>query len=140
VVALDRVDATIDALFAEAIDSLREHRGGTEMIAEMSAILAIREPAEMARQLAASGDLYVVFSHDDPVGLAALGAAPDRVVLGLFVRTDARRQGAGAELLGHLLSLSNAPRDAWVLPGDRSTKSLYERVGWKARRLTMSAG
>ena len=36
-----------------------------------------------------------------------------------------------------LSGLRVEPLDAFALPGDRATKSLFESLGWKARLLTM---
>jgi GNAT superfamily N-acetyltransferase len=61
----------------------------------------------------------------------------DRVVETLYVDRHFRRQGIARSMLGALRELANPPLDAYALPGDRATKSIYESIGWKARLLTM---
>ena len=76
----------------------------------------------------------VWLGHDDePVSLAVLDQG---IVKILYVAKGHRRRGVGRATLAALLSQA-APIDAWALPGDRASKSLYESVGWRARLLTM---
>ena len=58
----------------------------------------------------------------------------------LYVAPARRREGVGSRLARAVLESDGAPSDAWALPGDRATKSLYESLGMKARLLTMRAG
>ena len=69
----------------------------------------------------------------EPVSLAVLEQG---IVKVLYVARGHRRRGVGRATLAELLVQAN-PVDAWALPGDRASKSLYESVGWRARLLTM---
>ena len=62
-----------------------------------------------------------------------------RVIQALYVGVAHRRHGMARAVLEALNAMSEPPVDAWALPGDRATKSLYESIGWKARLLTMRA-
>ena len=55
----------------------------------------------------------------------------------IWVQPTSRRHQVATAILDALLASEDPPRDAWALPGDRATKSLYESIGWKARLLTM---
>ena len=68
-----------------------------------------------------------------PVSLAVVESG---IVKILFVTSGHRRQGVARSTLAELVK-AVAPLDAWALPGDRASKSLYESVGWRARLLTM---
>jgi GNAT superfamily N-acetyltransferase len=78
--------------------------------------------------------LYEVTTDDDVLGFASLSG---EIITTLYVAPEYRRRGVARSLLEELFQLDEPPCDAWVLPGDRATKSLYENVGWKARLLTM---
>ena len=69
----------------------------------------------------------------EPVSLAVL---EDGIVKILYVTSGHRRCGVGRSTLAELMRQAE-PVDAWALPGDRASKSLYESVGWRARLLTM---
>jgi GNAT superfamily N-acetyltransferase len=78
------------------------------------------------------GSLWL--GHDEaPVSLAVLEGG---IVKVLYVAKGHRRRGLGRATLAELLRQAS-PIDAWALPGDRASKSLYESVGWRARLLTM---
>jgi len=81
-----------------------------------------------------AGHLWVA-QRDGEVVAGALVA--QGCVRAIWVRPDCRRQRIASCLLSTLLDGDTPPHDAWALPGDRATKSLYESVGWKARLLTM---
>jgi GNAT superfamily N-acetyltransferase len=61
----------------------------------------------------------------------------NRVVETLYVDRHHRRRGIARNMLNELRAMATPPLDAFALPGDRATKSLYESIGWKARLLTM---
>ena len=82
----------------------------------------------------AAGHLWVA-ALDGEIVAGAL--VEDDCVRAIWVRPDLRRRRIASRLLGALRESESPPRDAWALPGDRGTKSLYESVGWKARLLTM---
>jgi GNAT superfamily N-acetyltransferase len=81
-----------------------------------------------------SEQLYEETTDDDVLGFAALSG---EIITTLWVAPEYRRRGVARSILETLFQLEEPPCDAWVLPGDRATKSLYEHVGWKARLLTM---
>ena len=68
-----------------------------------------------------------------PVSLAVIERG---IVKILYVAPGHRRRGLGRATLAELIAQAS-PVDAWALPGDRASKSLYESVGWRARLLTM---
>jgi len=72
-------------------------------------------------------------SQDSAVSLALVD---ERVLKVLFVTRSRRRAGLGRATLS-LVREATPIDDAWALPGDRASKSLYESIGWRARLLTM---
>jgi GNAT superfamily N-acetyltransferase len=71
---------------------------------------------------------------EEEVGLCVLSGDLIEII---YVTPSRRRQGIAKGVLASLLGRENPPRDAYALPGDRATKSLYESARWKARLLTM---
>jgi len=84
--------------------------------------------------LVSHGALWGAIEDGRPVAFAIVR---DAVVEAVYVAPPARRRGVATQVLTTLLALSDPPLDAYALPGDRATKSLYESIGWKARLLTM---
>ncbi len=76
-----------------------------------------------------------VWLGSEEVGVS-LAVVEERVIKILFVTPERRGRGVGRATLGMLLDEASAV-DAWALPGDRASKSLYESIGWRARLLTM---
>lgn len=66
----------------------------------------------------------------------SLAVVEERVLKVLFVTRSRRGAGLGRATLA-LVREATAVDDAWALPGDRASKSLYESIGWRARLLTM---
>lgn len=118
-------------MIASAERRLKTHRGGPELIA---AIQRDRTHEELVADLVAVNGLWLL---EDDGALLGFAICRDRVVEAVYVSTAHRRQGAARTLLGALLASEEPPLDAFALPGDRATKSLYESLGWKARLLTM---
>lgn len=127
------------ALEFDARRTVAHERGGPERLAELP-------------ERAAPGWAAAVADPDHVVGLATL----DGIVLGyvsavvsggvvrvdtIWVEPDARELGLGEELLTFAIETGRTRGaqavEAVVLPGDRSTKNLYERFGIKARSLTV---
>lgn len=84
------------------------------------------------------------------VGIAAGSVAPapgegerrlGQIAL-CYVEPGARQVGVGSALIDELVSWFRSCRcthvDALALPGDRDTKQLYERAGFKARLLVLN--
>jgi GNAT superfamily N-acetyltransferase len=115
----------------DAERSLRSHRGGPELLA------TITEGASLENfiiDVLADDALWGAFIDEELVGFVI---ARRGVVEALYVVGPARRRGVARSMLTTLLALSDPPKDAYALPGDRATKSIYESIGWKARLLTM---
>jgi GNAT superfamily N-acetyltransferase len=129
------VDEAVVTLFTEAVATLATNRGGARLWDDLRAVTGADGPEELAHALVERGWLVDLRQAGELVGLLAVRADPPPTILGIYVRPAWRRRGSGLLLLR---SVQAAVVDAWVLPGDRATKSLYEKVGWKARRLTMS--
>jgi GNAT superfamily N-acetyltransferase len=112
------------ALMVVAEKGLRAHRGGTQLLATM--------------QGGRTTDEYLDHLIDERA-LWVQGFAIHRgeLIEALYVVPSARRGGCAKLMLRTLLALENPPKDAYALPGDRGTKSIYESIGWKARLLTM---
>ena len=118
---------------AQATDGVRtlwnELLEGSRALRGASAILQdVGDLDEIARR----GCLWLG-TDEGPVSLVVLEGG---IVKILYVTPDLRRHGLGRSTLAELSRLAE-PVDAWALPGDRASKSLYESVGWRARLLTM---
>lgn len=106
-------------------------RGGEELLATIRG----EGPAtDLLDYLIKAGRLWLASDGDVLKGLVV---CHDRVVQMLYVDSRYRREGVARVMVESLRSLANTPLDAYALPGDRATKSLYESFGWKARLLTM---
>jgi GNAT superfamily N-acetyltransferase len=117
-------------LVDEAIAAARATRGGGELLA------ALRLGADPAADLCARGALRVALDGGRPIGLAVVDAG---VLAAIYVAPSRRRSGVASAIAREVLAEPSPPADAWALPGDRATKSLYESLGMKARLLTMRA-
>ena len=140
VVAISEVDDDVVALLTIALDDLAGHRGGVRLRDEITAAVGFDQSADIVARLCSDQRLITATVAGATVGLLALSVQGPSTILGIYVAHANRRQTIGRCLVTVALALTDAPLDAWVLPGDRATKSLYEQAGWKARRLTMSAG
>lgn len=123
-------DPDVRALVEEAVAAARSQRGGDELLA------ALDLGEDAASDLCARGALRV---RRDDGRAVALAVVHDGVLAAVYVTPERRRAGLGRAVAGAVLAEAGAPRDAWALPGDRATKSLYESIGMKARLLTMRA-
>lgn len=121
----------IAEVFATARRAASTHRGGAEML---TTILGERDPEQLLRDAVSLGGLFVALEDGSVVGFALCRYG---VLEAVYVRKRARRRGIARELVNAAVSASSEPLDAYALPGDRATKSLYESFGWKARLLTM---
>ena len=122
---LERLAGATDearGLWNEVVETSRDLRGASAIFQDLGDF-------ETAIQRGA-----VWLGHDEePVSLVILD---EGIVKLLYVVTRLRRRGLGRSTLAELVRQA-APIDAWALPGDRASKSLYESVGWRARLLTM---
>ncbi len=137
VTTLTEVDDAVRNLVAAALSELRLHRGGVALEADMHSAAQMSEGTSLLQSLAASSQLVAAYLDDVVVGVLALGGSPT-AIMGIYVQREHRRRGVGRLLVNAARAMEFAPTDAWALPGDRATKSLFESVSWKARRLTMS--
>jgi len=119
------------SLLEEAQAALIAKRGGDEM---MATIVGDAPVDRVLDGLISRRELWVAQVDHETRGLAV-----DRgdVIVAVYVTPAFRRQGIAKALLAAVLENADAPKDAYALPGDRATKSLYESIGWKARLLTM---
>lgn len=123
----------LEALMERALVAAAAQRGGPELA---NTIAAGRAAPEVLADAVRAGALVVAFFADAPVGFALVG---DGVVQMIFVEERYRRRGVARSLLAAVIASKGEALDAFALPGDRATKSLYESFGWKARLLTMRA-
>jgi len=127
----DSLGAIVEAL----VERARTARGARAVMEELwGSTLTATELAGVLDAERTAGHVWVARRGPEVVAAALV---THNCVRGIWVRPDQRRRHIGARLLGAILDDEDPPRDAWALPGDRATKSLYESVGWKARLLTM---
>jgi GNAT superfamily N-acetyltransferase len=131
------VDRDLDSLISTALHDLRRHRGGVAMERDIRLATTANDSVSFAELCVQTGALSGAFLRDSLAGVLLCAANPWSIV-GVYVAPEYRRQGIGRQLVQSVLSGDGAPVDAWVLPGDRAMKSLFESVSWKARRLIMS--
>ena len=84
----------------------------------------------------------MVTQRDVIVGFASVDvdASPRPLLTRIHVAPGARRLGAGAALMRHIVAEVSSTLDALSLPGDRETKNLYERQAMKARLIIATTG
>lgn len=85
---------------------------------------------------------FVVTQQNVIIGFASveMDASPRPLMTRIHVAAQARRLGAGAALMRHIVTEVSPSLDALSLPGDRETKNLYERQAMKARLIIASSG
>ncbi len=128
------VNPRISKLVETATASTTKHRGGGELVAT---ILAERDLDDLLRDAVSQRGLFVAHNGDEVVGFAL---CRNGVLEAVYVDRRFRRKGIARTLVNAVVASSRETLDAYALPGDRATKSLYESFGWKARLLTMRAG
>lgn len=131
------IDVVCDAseelseLVGRAASGLSTHRGGAAML---TSIVGGQELEGFLRGVIARNELWAAKVGEKFVGFAL---CRNGLVEAVYVDKSFRRQGLGTALVKAISSAVGGPIDAYALPGDRATKSLYESLGWKARLLTM---
>jgi GNAT superfamily N-acetyltransferase len=123
----------LEELLDRALRAAHLQRGGALLT---ETIMAGRSINEVLVEAVSLGSLFVARDAEHPVGFALVGHG---VLMSVYVDAAYRRRGVARELVGAVISSQRAVLDAFALPGDRATKSLYESFGWKARLLTMRA-
>ncbi len=118
-------------LWKHALKDVLAKRGGEALMTTLSGSLT---EDELLANVVGSASLWTFVEDGELKGFCLCRA---RVVEGVYVAHAYRRQKVATTLVRTLLSGNDAPVDAFALPGDRATKSLYESLGWKARLLTM---
>ncbi len=128
--ATEVTDALVE-LFNHAVTAATVHRGGQAML---QSILAGQEPRAFLEGVIARNELWTARTGENLTGFAL---CRNGLIEAVYVQKSSRRQGVGTSLVRAAESVLSEPVDAYALPGDRATKSLYESLGWKARLLTM---
>jgi GNAT superfamily N-acetyltransferase len=123
--------AALKSLWDTATAEAEKKRGGDALLATIRGGVASRD---LLKRLIELGCVWSCHDGDTIVGIVI---CRNRVVETLYVDRHHRRQGVARAMLNELGALASPPVDAYALPGDRGTKSLYESIGWKARLLTM---
>lgn len=141
----DDLDIT-SALSAEELSTVRSERGGRWHLDHDRDRRAPRVLHQLA--LDESDETLVVGCIDDAVvgyGRARLSPTVDGVLCmidELIVHPDARAIGVGSAILAELRrwAVDNGCQaiESQVLPGNRSAKNFFERVGMKTRKMRVS--
>ena len=131
---LDVVSPALASLWERAAHDVRARRGGPALL---HTLLGERPATEVLDALVDARSLWVDEEGDALKGFAAVRSS---VLVAVYVAAPWRRQHVAHSLVTAILASEQPPIDAYALPGDRATKSLYESIGWKARLLTMRAG
>ena len=111
-------------------DAVRSHRGGEALLREVA-------PEGIAVYLASPSAVTETYFIEVETAVVGFVLVRDGVLLAMSLQPDYRRQGIGTRALTALAERGVDVIDAYALPGDRGTKSLFESIGWKARLLTM---
>jgi len=128
-------DDSFDHLVEGAHSRALSARGGLALLEQLwGSEIAPDDVREALRRCVQQGHVWVALEGEQVVAGALVR---ERCVQAIWVQPGHRRHRVASEILRTLLNSEDAPVDAWALPGDRATKSLYESVGWKARLLTM---
>lgn len=125
--------ATLTTLWEQALHDVRAKRGGEALIATLC---AGRDATALLEHLVRTASLWT-YEDDELKGFAVVRGG---VLEAAYVAKPWRRKGIATAIVTAILSSDEPPLDAYALPGDRATKSLYESLGWKARLLTMRGG
>lgn len=125
------VNAALEELWKHALHDVGARRGGEALVATLS---EGHSPSDLLGALVDAGRLW---TYEDAEDLKGLAVVRDSVLQAVYVKPAWRRHRVATTLVRAILAEPGAPLDAYALPGDRATKSLYESLGWKARLLTM---
>ena len=127
----DSLDHLIQGAHARALGA----RGGVALLEQLwGSEIGLDEVRGALERSVHAGHVWVALEGEQIVAGALVR---ERCVQVVWVQPGHRRHRVASSILQALLNNDDAPVDAWALPGDRATKSLYESVGWKARLLTM---
>jgi GNAT superfamily N-acetyltransferase len=134
------VTAALRTLALDAAESTGQLRGGSALVGDIERVLGVSSIEEVLTIGSRLDGLLVASEGADVVGFALVTLTSPRTLLSVYVAPPARHSGVARDLVEAARGLTPPVVDAWVLPGDRASKSLYESIRWRARRLTMSAG
>lgn len=127
-------DSFVD-LAESAYERARAARGGVALLHQLwGSDIAWVDVRDSLLRCAHDGHVWVALEGEQVIAAALVR---ERCVQAIWVQASHRRQHVASSLLDAILADDESVIDAWALPGDRATKSLYESVGWKARLLTM---
>ncbi len=122
----DPFDADFRRLLNIAVAENSDSRGFAELNWLYKTIVTANGVAPIA---------FLAQLNDVPVGMAIVLDSPERVLIcALHVQSHARGVGVGSSIV-HAVRGVAAERhlSAFALPGDRSTKNLYEQLGMPAK-------
>jgi len=117
-----------------AVRGIEESRGGEAYLLDVIGEAASDNAGAALVSFVNSQQVVEAVLDEDVLGFCVVS---DLLIVALYVLPEFRRRGVARLLLDFVFDLGDPPCDAWVLPGDRESKSLYENLGWKARLLTM---
>lgn len=126
-------------LLEDAATGLRSRRGGEALYNSWLHAEAASEAFAQTTSLIGRRP-YSFFLDAESRGLSLAWVDDSIGWVACYVRVEARRSGVGPELMGAAMSWLHGKCDtvdALALPGDREWKSLLEKVGFKARLLTL---
>ena len=130
-----RLEDALEDLTLSAYEKALNSRGGLALLHQLwGDKTALDEIHDALSHCVGEGRVWVALEGEQIVGATLIRHNCVQVI---WVVPSHRRQGIARTLLRALLDSEETVSDAWALPGDRATKSLYESVGWKARLLTM---
>ena len=119
------------SLLEEAQSALGAKRGGDDL---ETTIIGDTPIDAVLDGFVANRELWLARVEHELRGLTIVRSD---VIVAVYVTPAFRRQGVARAKWTTVLASADRPRDAYALPGDRATKSLFESIGWKARLLTM---
>ena len=126
---------SLEELTVSAFERAQDVRGGPALLQQLwGDATGLDDVSDAVGRCVGEGCVWVALKDNRTVGAALVRQNCVQVI---WVVPHLRRQGIATLLLRKVLQDEVMVSDAWALPGDRATKSLYESVGWKARLLTM---
>lgn len=128
---VEAVTPELARLWQQAFKDVAAKRGGAALLATLGGSLT---ESELLLTAVATRSLW---SYEVDGELQGFCLCRAHLIEAVYVDHAHRRQKVATALVRALLDSDVAPVDAYALPGDRGTKSLYESLGWKARLLTM---
>ncbi len=151
----DDIKAVVN-LFATAIDEMEDHRGGKQLINDLSGLAGINLLVHAGRWKVVTEAIaspvptfWVAYLDGDAIGFS-WGRVDQHCDFGpllgivdfLYVLSDHRRHRVGDALFDEMKRYFSTQgctaMDANALPGDQYSKGFFEEVGFRARLLVMN--